>query len=279
LAWNSYFVNALEFTLNHQEIQSAIEVVQSIGIHLKARFASLEPIIDSDAMMAAFRELDGGASDQLRQALSSKYPDIAWLDGELEGADIWRNVEAGRFWVCDAIDGAVQFLRGIPHWCVSLTLVEAGAATATIVYDPMHEEMFHAVSGTGAWCNGERLRVNDRKSHHGGLLATSQPPFSNDDEYVVNGSTASLKVALKEAGAVRNLGPTSLQLAYVAGGRLDAFWEYGEDTFNCIGGVLLVTEAGGVATDASGRPYGLASNSIIAAPAPVHRSLKAAFES
>jgi myo-inositol-1(or 4)-monophosphatase len=83
---------------------------------------------------------------------------------------------------------------------------------------------------------------------------------------------------LKEAGAVRNLGPTSLQIAYVASGRLDGFWEYGEDTFNCLGGALLVTEAGGLAIDVSGQPYGCASNSIIAAPAAVHRSLKALLE-
>jgi myo-inositol-1(or 4)-monophosphatase len=69
-----------------------------------------------------------------------------------------------------------------------------------------------------------------------------------------------------------------LRIAYVASGRLDAFWEYGEDTFNCIGAALLVTEAGGLATDVSGRPYGPASDSIIAAPSPVHRSLTAAFE-
>jgi myo-inositol-1(or 4)-monophosphatase len=240
--------------MNHQELQPAIEIVRAVGNQLKSRYASLKPIVDCEAMMTAFRELDGGTSDQLRQALTAKYPDISWFEGELEGASIWRSAGGGRFWVCDAIDGAVQFLRGIPHWSVSLTLVEGGAAIATIVYDAMHEEMFHAVSGIGAWCNGIRLRVNDQRSHHGALLATSQPPFSNEDDFVANGASSSLRIALREAGAVRNLGPTSLQIAYVASGRLDAFWEYGEDTYNCLGGALLVTEAEGVATDVSGRP-------------------------
>jgi myo-inositol-1(or 4)-monophosphatase len=263
--------------MNPLNFQAAIEVVRAVGDELESRYSSLDPIVDNNAMTAAFQALDADASSQLRQALAASYPDIAWLDGELEGAGVWRTAGAGRFWVCDAIDGAVQFLRRIPHWCVSLALIEDGAATATIVYDAMHRELFHAVAGAGAWCNGERLRVNERQSHRGALLATSQPPFSNDDDFVVNGSTASLGVALREAGAVRNLGPTSLQIAYVASGRLDAFWEYGEDTFNCLGGALLVSEAGGVATDVSGRPYGLASNSIVAAPAPVHRSLMASF--
>lgn len=264
--------------MNSLDFQPAIEIVRNVGGQLKSRYDVLEPIADNDAMMAAFQELDTGASGQLRQALAARYPDIAWLDGELAGADIWRTAGSGRFWVCDALDGAVQFLRHIPHWCVSLTLIEGGAAKATVIYDPLHEELFHAVAGAGAWSNGERMHVNGRQSHRGALLATSQPPFSNDDAAVVSASASSLEAALREAGAIRNLGPTSLQIAYVATGRLDAFWEYGEDTFNCLGGALLVTEAGGLATDASGRPYGPASNSFIAAPVPVHRLLIAAFE-
>lgn len=260
------------------EIQAAIEIIRMVGNELRSRYVSFKPVIDNVSMMTVFRELDGGAGARLRQALAAKYPDVAWLNGELEGPGVWRTVGSGRFWVCDAIDGAVQFLRHIPHWCISLTLIEDGAAKATIVYDAMQEEMFHAVAGDGAWCNGDRLCVNERQTHHGALLATSQPPFSNDDEFVVRRATSSLYVALREAGAVRNLGPTSLQIAYVASGRLDAFWEYGEDTFNCLGGALLVTEAGGLATDMSGRPYGVASNSILAAPEPVNASLRAAFE-
>lgn len=260
------------------DIQAAIEIVRTVGIALRSRYVSFDPVFDNASMMAAFRELDGGASGQLRQALAAKYPDVAWLDGELEGSGVWRTVSRGRFWVCDAIDGAVQFLRHIPYWCISLTLIEDGAARAAIVFDAMQDEMYHAVVGSGAWCNGDRLYVNNRQSHHGALLATSQPPFCNDNEFVVSGATSSLYVALREAGAVRNLGPTSLQIAYVASGRLDAFWEYGEDTFNCLGGALLVAEAGGLATDVSGKPYGIASNSIIAAPRPVNASLRAAFE-
>lgn len=264
-------------TVTTFNIEAALEIVRAVGDDLRSRYLSFKPVIDNTSMMAAFRELDGAASARLRQALAVSYPDVAWAEGELEGADMWRDLGQGRFWVCDAIDGAVQFLRHIPHWCISLTLIQDGAAMATVVYDAMHEEMFHALVGQGAWCNGSRLRVNDRQTHHGALVATSQPPFSNDDEFVVSGATSSLRVALREAGAVRNLGPTSLQIAYVASGRLDAFWEYGEDTFNCLGGALLVTEARGLATDLSGRPYGVASNSIMAAPAQVNASLRAAF--
>ena len=259
------------------QIQPAIEIVRTIGDRLRSHYDALEPIADPGAMMAAFQKLDGGSADLLRQMLAARFPDFGWLDGELDGADAWRNAGAGRFWVCDAIDGAVQFLRKIPHWCVSLTLVDGGAAVATIIYDAIHDEIFHAVAGNGARCNGEMIHVNNRQSHQGGILATSVPPFSNADDFVVNGASASLKIALRGAGAIRNLGPTSLQLAYVASGRLDALWQYGEDGFNCLGGALMVTEAGGLATDLSGQPYRTLSDSIIAGPAPVYHTLLAAF--
>lgn len=256
------------------KMQPSLDIVRAVGQQLKAQFATQEPIVETVAMVKAFRQIDGEASAAMRHSLAEHYPDIGWLAGELDGADIWQGADSGRFWVCDALDGAVQFLRGIPHWCVSLTLVENGRATAAIVCDPMHDEMYHAASQAGAWCNGKRLNVNARKSHHGALLATSQPPFSNKNDYVVNGSASSLRMALREAGAVRNLGPTSLQIAYVASGRLDGFWEYGEDTYNCLGGALMVTEANGVATNVLGQPYGPGSTSIIVASDTVHRTLR-----
>jgi myo-inositol-1(or 4)-monophosphatase len=106
------------------------------------------------------------------------------------------------------------------------------------------------------------------------VLATSQPPFINDDPDVIGLAGTSLVRVLRKAGAVRNLGPTSLQLAYVACGRLDAFWEFGEDTFNCLGGALLVREAGGAATDVEGETYRLRSTSIVAGGSRVHALLR-----
>jgi myo-inositol-1(or 4)-monophosphatase len=143
------------------------------------------------------------------------------------------------------------------------------------VFDAIHEELFHAVAGEGAFLNGNRIHVNARESHKGALLASSAPPFINHSAEVIQRTAASMAIGLTDAGAVRNLGPTSLQLAYVACGRLDAFWEYGEDTFNCLGGSLLVREAGGLATDAQGAVYAPLAMSIVAAGPSVHASLSA----
>lgn len=199
--------------------------------------------IDTHAVLALLREVgadlcasfwrgrpqDVQAADaRLRQALAGHYPAIAWADGALSEEYAAR----GEYWIADAVDGEVQFQRGIPHWSMALTLMRENVPVFAAVYDAMHDEMFHALWGHGAWCNEQPMRVSER-----------QPP---------------------QVVATRNLSPASLQLAYVACGRLDAFWQRGNDGYLCAGGALLVREAGGGATQMDGQPYRLASSSIAA---------------
>ncbi len=248
------------------------------GQALLVRFSTLTPVIERRDMMMAFRDHDGKASDAIRAALARETPGVGWLDGELKGSAAWTQAGEASFWVCDAIDGAVQYLRGIPQWCVSLTLLTGGVARMAFLYDPIHEEFFHAECGVGAFLNGRAISVNGRVTHCDGFLTTSQPPFVQNDAASIRRAARSMQAILPEAGAVRNLGPTSLQLAYVACGRLDGFWEFGEDTFNCLGGALMVAEAGGVATDAHGNAYVMQSDSIVAGPAAAHASLLRALQ-
>lgn len=132
------------------------------------------------------------------------------------------------------------------------------------------------MAGAGAFCNGKRIAVNRITDYRGGLVTTNQPPFITQQPSAIGMASASLAAVLPEVMAVRNFGPTSLQLAFVASGKVDAFWEFGDDGVNCLGGSLLVREAGGRATDVGGQPYGIrACSSIVAAPPPVHESLRA----
>lgn len=211
------------------DTEGLLELVREVGAGLCETFWRSAPVLDMQDVLAA--------NDTLRQALAAEYPHIAWADGQLSEEYARR----GEYWIGDAIDGAAQFLRAIPQWCMSLTLMREGVPVFTAVYDAMHDEMFHALWGHGAWYNGQPMRVSaDRQQ---GLVAT------------------------------RHLGPTSLQLAYVAAGRLDGFWQYGPDGYYSIGGTLLIREAGGMATQADGQPYRLTSPSIAAAPPGVHASV------
>jgi myo-inositol-1(or 4)-monophosphatase len=249
------------------------EQVRAVGDHLKQGFEGLSPVAEATDMLAAFREKDGAAADALRSALAAAYPEIGWIEGELDDGDAIADATRGARWVFDAIDGAVQYLRAIPHWAVSLALLVDGEPRFCAVYDAMHGEMFEATSGGGARLNGGAIHVNGRASHALAIVATSHPPFVGKDPGAVARAAASLGRLLPDVLAIRNLGPTSLQIAYVACGRLDAFYEHGSDGFNCIGPSLLVREAGGVVTDSRGAPYGVRSDGIVLAPPGVHASL------
>ncbi|NYE61001.1 myo-inositol-1(or 4)-monophosphatase [Duganella sp. 1224] len=211
------------------DTEGVLELVRELGADLCASFWRRAPALTMREVLAA--------SDRLQRALAADYPDIAWADGQLSEEYARR----GEYWIGDAVDGAAHFLRGIPNWCMSLTLMREGVPVFTVIHDAMHDELFHALRGHGAWYNGQPLRVSaDRQQ---GLIAT------------------------------RSLGPTSLQLAYVAAGRLDGFWQYGADGCYSIGGTLLLHEAGGLATQADGQPYRLTSPSIAAAPPGVHAAV------
>lgn len=260
------------------DTEDVLTLLRDVAADLCETFWTLDPVIEADDMFAAFRRIDGAASARLREDLAVLYPAIGWMDGELEDIHDMDSETAvlarrGEYWVCDAIDGAVQFLRAMPHWAMSLTLMREGVPVFSAIYDAVHDEMFHASWGKGAFRNGERIQVNSRASHHIGVVASSQPPFVGKQQRATRQAGHSLSGMLRDVVAVRNLGPTSLQLAYVACGRLDAFWEFGDDGFNCIGGALLVQEAGGQVTQADGAPYTLWSGSIAAAPPAAHASM------
>ncbi len=252
-----------------------IHQLNQIAAQLKETFAQIEPAISLDQMFQAFKKIDGQAAATLQAALAKAYPHIGWLDGELEDADAWAQVSQDDYWICDALDGAIQYVRGIPSWCTTLTLLSEGRPVFAVIIDAMNGEIFHATEGGGAFLNGKPIRVNQCVSHHEGMVATSQPPFISRMPAEILQAANSLARVLPEVMAVRNLGPTSLQLAYVACGRLDAFWEFGEDGFNCAGAALLVREAGGTSSDAGGQPYSPQSASLLAATPGAHVSMLA----
>jgi myo-inositol-1(or 4)-monophosphatase len=255
-------------TMTAIDTEQVLALMREVGAGLCETFWHADPVVEPDEMIEAFRRVDGAASAGLRQALAQRYPAIGWIDN-----DIGEVTGDGEYWLCDAVDGAIQFVRAIPGWAMSLTLMREGVPVFTAVFDAMHDEMFHALSGHGAYNNGKAIRVNQRDSHYNAVVAGSQPPFVGKRRVPTRQAGAALSIMLRDVVAVRNLGATSLQLAYVACGRLDAFWEYGEGGFNCIGAALLILEAGGVVTQADGAPYSVGATSIAAAPPGAHASM------
>lgn len=165
-------------------------------------------------------------------------------------------------WVIDPLDGTTNFIQGLPLYCVSIGLLDGDELVVGVVYEVGRDECFYAWKDGGAYLNDEPIHVSNRDNIHDALLATGFPysEFSRMDEYI-----DFLKWAMMNARGVRRLGSAAADLAYVACGRFDAFWEYDLKPWDVAAGALLVKEAGGTVTDYKGGTNYLFGKEIVAA--------------
>jgi myo-inositol-1(or 4)-monophosphatase len=206
----------------------------------------------------AFDAIDGPAAERLRTQLDSVVPGVAWFGDTVPAA--------GSGWFADVTDGAVQYLQGLPHWCVTLSYVHDGRADATVIHSATRGETYLATRGGGARRNGDPIRPSDKSDLGVCIAATNQPPFITRQPAAITEAARSLEALLPVVGAVRNFGPTSWQIADTAAGRLDLFWEYGRDEENLLGAALVAEEAGLTVCDARGQDWTATSGSFLAAP-------------
>ncbi len=202
---------------------------------------------------------DLAAEAILKQELRDARPTYGWLaeeGGEEEGEDPTRR------WIVDPLDGTTNFLHGLPHWAISVALEHKGQIVAGVVYDAAKDEMFFAEKGQGAWMNDTRLRVSGRRTMIESIFATGVP----------FGGRADLPETLKDLGrlmpvcaGVRRWGSAALDLAYVAAGRYEGFWERRLNIWDIAAGVIILREAGGMVQPISGRDDLLETGDVLAA--------------
>jgi myo-inositol-1(or 4)-monophosphatase len=181
--------------------------------------------------------------------------------GVIEGKD-----KTHRF-IIDPIDGTTNFLHGIPHFAISIALEREGQIVTALVYNPATDDMFVAEKGHGAFLNDKRLRVAARKTLNTALVATGIPFAGHGD---ASRFAAELGALVTNVAGIRRFGAASLDLAYVAAGRFDAFWERDLSAWDIAAGILLVREAQGVVSDLSGGANMLDNGTILAANDPLH---------
>jgi myo-inositol-1(or 4)-monophosphatase len=201
--------------------------------------------------------VDRAAEQLIIETISSAYPEHSFL-GEESG----ESGESEFQWVIDPIDGTTNYIRKIPHWAISIACKHKGRTQIGVVYDPNKEELFTAVKGRGAQFDNKKMRVSNTKGLEHSLLATGFP-FRNDEklaEYLeVFGKLFPLCSDMRRAGSA------ALDLAYVAAGRFDGFWEFGLSPWDTAAGALLVEESGGMVADMHGNPNFEKQGSILAA--------------
>ncbi len=183
---------------------------------------------------------DRAAEATIREDLMHARPSYGFL-GE-EGKEI-DGEDPTRRWIVDPLDGTTNFLHGLPHWAVSIALEHKGQIVAGVIYDPVKDEMFYAEKGGGAWMNESRLRVSGRHKMIESIFATGLP-FAGRGE--LPETFQELARLLPVTSGVRRFGAAALDLAYVAAGRYDGFWERGLQPWDVAAGLIIVREAGGI---------------------------------
>ncbi len=204
-------------------------------------------------------EVDMAAEQEIIYHLQKAYPDHAILgeEGGLVGEE-----DAEYRWLIDPLDGTTNFIRGIPHYAVSIACLHRGKVEHAVIVDPVRREEFTASRGRGAQLNGRRLRVSKRTSLDGALLGTGIP-FKDHCDDQLEPYAKSIQVLASQCAGIRRAGAAALDLAYVAAGRLDAFWEIGLAPWDIAAGALLVKEAGGLVADINGSDDYLQSGNIV----------------
>lgn len=205
-------------------------------------------------------EVDKAAEKEIIYHLRKAYPDHT-IRGEEGGVQAGKNPDYE--WIIDPLDGTTNFIHGIPHFSVSIACKYKGQLEHAVVIDPIKREEFTASRGRGAKLNDRRIRVSPRRGLEGALIGTGIPFSGYSLENIVPYLSCVQEIAGETAG-IRRCGSAALDLAYVAAGRFDAFWEMNLQQWDIAAGILLVTEAGGLVSDFNGGSEYLDSGHIVA---------------
>jgi len=203
-------------------------------------------------------EVDRRAEQEIIYHISKAYPDHGFL-AEESGETAGKGSDYQ--WIIDPLDGTTNFLHGFPQFAVSIACKYKNRLEHAVIYDPMRQELFTASRGDGAQLDGKRLRVSKRKGLDGALLGTG---FPFKQQHHLDTYLNTFKALFPMTAGIRRPGSAALDLAYVAAGRIDGFWEIGLNPWDMAAGALLIKEAGGLVGDFSGDERYLESGNIIA---------------
>ena len=204
------------------------------------------------------------AEQTIRAELTKARPSFGLLMEE-SGATSGR--DSSQRWIVDPLDGTTNFLHGIPHFAISIAAERDGEIVAGVVYNPVGDEMFWAEKGQGAFVNDRRLRVSARKYLKDSVLGTGAPFLGHGD---TDSFQLELSALMPQIAGIRRFGAAALDLAFVAAGRFDGFWETGLNAWDIAAGIILVREAGGYVTEIGGGHNPLTGGSILAANSHLH---------
>jgi len=253
----------------HPLLNTAVKAARKAGAIINRASLDLDLVRVTTKGHADFvTEIDKAAEQAIIETLSQAYPDHGFL-GEESGAH--RPAGAADYtWIIDPIDGTTNFIHGFPQYAVSIGCLHGGQITQGVIYDPSRNDLFTATRGRGAFLNDRRLRVSKRDQLKDSLIGTGFPfrDMGRLDQYL-----KLFRHLTANTAGLRRPGAASLDLAYVAAGRLDAFFEYGLKPWDMAAGSLLVVEAGGLICDDAGGTDYLGNGNVVCGNPKIHAQL------
>lgn len=248
-------------------LDSAVSAALAAGRLQRSRFAT-DFVVDLKGAKDLVTELDTASEALIVGMLRQQFPDHGILAEEGQ----YPPGNGHHTWIIDPIDGTTNFAHGFPWFCSSIALEQEGQLLVGVIYNPMTDELFTATAGGGAFLNGRRLKVSQRAPLAGALLGTGFPydcathPENNFDHFIR---------FQKAARGIRRAGAAALDLAYLAAGRLDGFWEVKLKPWDVAAGTLLIQEAGGTVSSFDGSPYTVRNHRILASNGLIHHEMVA----
>jgi len=220
-------------------------------------------------------EVDLRAEAEIIESIRTTFPDHGILAEESGRSDSkYGNKNADGddefVWIIDPLDGTTNFIHGFPQFCVSIGLKKRGVMECGVIYDPPRQELFTAARGDGAKLDDRRIRVTKQTTLEGSLIGTGFPYRAN--LHWLDAYLGMFKDVTRKAAGIRRAGSAALDLAYVAAGRMDGFWELGLAPWDTAAGMLMITEAGGMVSNLSGNEYRHEGHIVVGAP-KVHTAL------
>jgi len=265
--------------LTHPFLNTAIEAAHKGGdLIMKYRDRVDSIPVERKARGDYASEIDKACEEVIRAELARRYPDHEILGeehGKSGGKGGNKSGDSENVWLIDPIDGTSNYLRGIPHYAISIALSVKGRIEQGVIYDPVRDELFAASRGQGATLNNRRVRVSGRSTLSEAVLGAAFPFRSRR---LMPAYMEMFDTLFEQCEDVRRAGAASLDLAYVACGRLDGYWELALKPWDTAAGALLVQEAGGVVMDIAGGDNWLKSGHIIAAPFKLITPMRKAIE-
>jgi len=250
----------------HPMLNIAIRAARSAGNLIVRSLQHVDHLdITTKGLNDFVTDVDRLAEQEIINTIHKSYPEHAIL-AEESGTQ----GDNDTVWVIDPLDGTTNFLHGFPHYCVSIAVMVRGRIEHGVIYDPLRDELFTASRGDGAKLNDRRIRVNKRKELAGSLLATGFP-FKYPHHLTPYLDT--FGALLPQVVDIRRAGSAALDLAYVAAGRLDGYWEIGLEKWDLAAGVLLIEEAGGVVSDFAGGDDYFKSGNMVVGSLPLHKKI------